>query len=121
MVYEDLFKCFLESVPEAADYCKERLKAMDIDENDGMHICYGFVVRPYVKQIMHDGKVSTLEKIALFFEKMETCGNSLVAEVLEQSIMEHLLAEDRDLIAQYDNVWGQETKEAFKAVGRFVA
>ena len=93
---------------------------MGINEDDGMHICYGFVVRPYVKQVMRDGKVSTLEKIALFFEKMETCGNPLVAEVLEQSIMEHLLAEDRVLIKKYADVWRQETKEAFMAVGQFV-
>ncbi len=120
MNYQNLFKNFINSVPEAEKYCQDIIKSQDIDENDGMHICFGFAVRPYVKQVLLSGDRKTLIKIADYFEKMETSENPLVAEVLEQSVIEHLMAEDRRLIKQFDDVWGPETKEAFKSVGQWI-
>ena len=58
-----------------------------------------------------------INSIALFMEEMETVRDVHIAEVLEQSIMEDLLSNDRELIKLYDDLWGPETKEAFKCVG----
>ena len=121
MKYNDLFQNFINDVPEGSATCLANGARAGLDDGDGMHIWYAFAIRPYVEEVLQKGDRNTIKKIAVFFEKMEASGDPHIAEVLEQSLMEHLLAENRDLLRKYDDLWGRETKEAFRAVGEFVA
>ena len=120
MKYTELYKDFLNAVPEAEDFCEEKVKQAQLDEEDGAHLFFCFAVRPYISKILHDGNDEVLKKIAAFMEEMETNENVHVAGVLEQSIMEGLLSEDRKLVEEKAAFWGKETKEAFIAVGQFI-
>lgn len=120
MTYAELYKDFLTAVPEGAEFCEEKVKAAQLDEEDGAHLYFCFAVRPYISKVLHDDDKEALKKISDFMEEMETNEDKRVAGVLEQSVMEALLAEEREMVESKINYWGKETKEAFASVAQFI-
>ena len=54
-----------------------------------------------------------------FFEDMEKSGDSKIAEVLEFSILEYLLSNEKESIDLYAKYFAPETTEAAKSIGKW--
>ena len=50
---------------------------------------------------------------------MEVSDDPKIAEVLEFTVLEDLLTEDKDMIPEYEKYFGEETKTATAAVGKW--
>ena len=50
---------------------------------------------------------------------MEVSGDPKIAEVLEFTVLEDLLIEDKDMIPEYEKYFGEETTAAAAAVGKW--
>lgn len=119
MLYEMLYADFKSNVPESVPFLEETEKILDLDENDGQHVLFGMAVEKYVHDRLVEGDVATISKIAAFMEKMETDNDTRVVDVIDQSVIEHLISTDRKLVAKYDDIWGPETKRAFSFIGQW--
>ena len=120
MIYSDIYKEFKEKIPEAVSFCREKEKQFMLDDNDGMHVLFGFAVRPFVLKSLIEEDETALEKIADFFEQMEADEDDEIGAVLEQSVLETLLAENRELITKNMKIWKSETRKAIEVVGQFI-
>ena len=121
MKYEELYKNFIDDVPIAKEFCDNKKKEEGLDDTDGMHVVFYLVVYPFIEKVMQNGEEVAIKQVFDFVEKIETSGNTLACEVMEQSIMEYLLAEHRDLVNKYHYLYGEETKKALYDVNRYVA
>ncbi|MBR6383967.1 MAG: hypothetical protein IKS56_08290 [Lachnospiraceae bacterium] len=118
MKYEELYKDFISIFPEDSDFFEEKSRENDAEESDGMHIMFGLVVLPYIKKIIQESPEKSVKAFS-FFEDMEKSGDSKIAEVLEFSILEYLLSNEKESIDLYAKYFGPETTEAAKSIGKW--
>ena len=52
MNYDNLYSAFKSLFPECADILDSLAKTANVDENDGMHIMFSFVVIPFVIELL---------------------------------------------------------------------
>lgn len=118
MKYEELYNDFIAMFPE--DYCffKEKENETGADISDGIHVVFGMVVVPYVTKIVNESPDKATKAFA-FFEEMEKSEDSKIAEVLEFTVLEHLLTDDADMASEYADYFGEETKRAAIEVGKW--
>ncbi len=118
MKYEDLYSDFISLFPEDMDFFKKREEETGADVADGIHVVFGMVVVPFITKIVKETP-DKAKKAFEFFEEMETSGDSQIAEVLEFTVLENLLTEDKGMIPEYAKYFGEETKAAATAVGKW--
>ena len=118
MKYEDLNKDFIAMFPEDSYFFKEKENETGADVTDGIHVVFGMAVVPYVTKIVKESS-DKAQKAFAFFEKMETAEDPKIAEVLEFTVLEHLLTDDADLAQIYANFFGEETRKAAIEVGKW--
>ena len=118
MKYEELYNDFISMFPGDLDYFSEREKETGADSECGMHVVFGMVVVPFVAKIVKESP-DKAKKAFDYFEKMETSGDPKIAEVVEFTILENLLTEDKEAVPEYEKYFGEETKVAAKAVGKW--
>ncbi len=118
MKYEELYKDFIALFPEDEGFFKEKSHENKAEETDGMHIMFGLVVLPYIKKIVNESPEKS-KKAFSFFEDMEKSGNPRIAEVLEFTILEDLLSNEKDSIDLYAKYFEPETTEAAKSIGKW--
>ena len=116
MNYDELYRDFISIFPEDKGFFEEKCRENDVEEADGMHIMFGMVILPYIKKIVKESSEKS-EKAFSFFEEMEKSGDSKIVEVLEFTILEDLLSNERDSIELYANYFGEETSEAARIMG----
>ena len=75
-------------------------------------------VIPFVKKIVVDSPEKA-KRAFDFFEQMEKSGDSMIAEVVEFSILENLLTEETGVANKCAEFFGKETKEAARSVGKW--
>ena len=118
MKYEKLYRDFIELFPDDKDYFERIRLENDVEENEGMHIMFGFVVLPFIKKIVRESEEKS--KTAFdFFEKMEKSGDSKIAEVVEFTILEDLISNERESFELYSVYFGDETKLAVQAIAKW--
>lgn len=102
MNYDDLYKAIKEEIPEGLSFFEMKEKENLVDENDGMHVIFGMVIVPYIFHIMHNKEKFEFEinKIFIFLEKMATCEDIKINEILEFTILEQLENEGDDIFEQ---------------------
>ena len=118
MKYEELYRDFIALFPEDKEYFEKQCLENDVEEEDGMHIMFGLVVLPFIKRIVRESKDKS-KKAFEFIEQMEKSGNSQIAEVVEFTILEDLVSNEKDSIDMYSVYFGDETKLAAEAVGKW--
>ena len=119
MKYESLYRDFISLFPEDKSFFDNLCKDQSVDEEDGMHVVFGFVIVPYIRDIVKKNPDKT-KKAFDFFEKMENCGEPKIAEVLEFSVLEDLLADDKELVSLYSSYFGEETAKAATKLMKWV-
>lgn len=115
MEYNNIFKEFIALFPEDKEWFENEVVNNDACEEDGMHVVFGMVVVPYLLNIATASN-DKLKKAFDYIEKMESSGNSMIAEVVEFSVLENLIGEDSNMLKQLYEYMGPETKSAFKDV-----
>ena len=87
MKYETVLSELLSTVPEIKTIVREKMIAEDVDEDDGMHIIFSFVIVPLLKEwCKKDSYI--IGKIFDFFENMANSDNNNVLEILDFSVLE---------------------------------
>ena len=120
MDYNSLYREFKKQIPESIPYLKRKESELDFDNTEGQHILFNLAVAPYILMQMQTDNVAVLKKVAYFMEQMEIDINVNVAEVVEQSIIEDLLSNDRELVKKYHDLWGPETKEVIRCISTWL-
>ena len=119
MMYETLYSEFKNAIPESVPFLEQAEKMYDLDESDGQHVLFGLAIERYVYDRLLEKDIATIQKIASFIEEMETASDERIVDVIEQTVIEHLISSDRILVASFDSIWGTETKKAFKSIATF--
>ncbi len=118
MILNELYDDFIKLFPEDSDFFRECEKTTGADVNDGMHVVFGMVVVPFLRKVVKESPDKATRAFS-FIEKMETSGDTKIAELVEFTVLEDLLTEDAELASEYAKYFGPETKAAAKAVSRW--
>lgn len=118
MKYENLYRDFKGLFPEDDGYFREQEKQTGASADDGMHVVFGLIIVPFVTKIVNESSEKA-EKAFDFFEKMEKAEDPKIAEVLEFTVLESILSEDKNMIPKYAEYFGEETTKAAKSIGRW--
>ncbi|HBZ53293.1 MAG TPA: hypothetical protein DEO82_05915 [Eubacterium sp.] len=118
MTYENLYTEFISLFPEDIEYFKKKEEETGADIQDGIHVVFGMVVVPYVIMIVQEAPDKAMKAFE-FFEKMEKSGDSRIAEVVEFTVLENLLSEEKGVISQCAGFFGEETRKAADDVGKW--
>ena len=118
MKYKGLYNDFISMFPDDLDYFKDLERETGADSECGMHVVFEMVVIPFVTKLVKESP-DKAKKAFDYFEKMETSDDPKIAEVVEFTILENLLTEDKEMVPEYEKYFGEETKKAAKAVGKW--
>lgn len=92
----------------------------NIDEQDGMHIWFEFVVTPFLLDAIKNNKTKEITKS---FEFIELCLNSKdkeITEVIEFSLLEGIVADIGININILDKYLGNETKKSIVSIKKYI-
>ncbi len=118
MKYEQLYDDFIAMFPEDNDFFRKLEEETGADKGDGMHVVFGMIVVPYIQKVVLESP-DKAKRVFDFLEEMEKSGNPEIAEVAEFSVLEKLLTEDKTMVEKYAEFFGEETKTAAAAVGKW--
>ncbi|MBQ6264292.1 MAG: hypothetical protein IJK60_02455 [Clostridia bacterium] len=118
MKYEELYKDFISLFPDDKPFFDELCEKNAVDETDGTHIQFAFVVIPFIKRIIKESPEKT-KRAFDFFEEMEKTGITDIQEVVDFTVLETLLNDEPYDFDIYVPYLGKETKEAAHAVARW--
>ncbi len=118
MKYEELYKDFISLFPDDKPFFDDLCKKNAVDDTDGTHIQFAYVIVPYIRKIVKESPEKA-KKAFEFFEEMEKTRNSEIAEVLEFTVLETLLNDEPYNFDVYVPYLGKETEEAAHAVARW--
>ncbi len=115
---EELYIKFKALFPDDSELFKEIEREAGTDSESGMHVVSGMVVVPFVTRIAKESH-DKAKRAFDYFETMETSGDPRIAEVVEFTVLENLLTEDKEMVSEYAKYFGPETTIAAKAVGKW--
>ena len=92
MMYETLYSEFKNAIPESVPFLEQAEKMYDLDESDGQHVLFGLAIERYVYDRLLEKDIETIQKIASFIEEMETASDERIVDVIEQTVIEHLIS-----------------------------
>jgi len=70
MMYDTLYRDFIEKIPESEDYCSLKAKDNLIDDSTGTHVVFGMVIVPYILEMAEAKNNYSIQKIFEFLEEM---------------------------------------------------
>lgn len=118
MNYDELYIKFTNMFPDDKEVFDKLSEQYDADINDGMHIVFGMIIVPYLKTIVLSNEVKA-KRAFDFIEEMEISGDSMIAEVVECTIIEGLIGSEEEIINKCLNLMGSETKAAYYDVAKW--
>lgn len=98
MTYETIYKDFLSLFIEDIILITSMEKAVLVDQDDGRHVQFGMVVVPYIIYLVNNKENCKLSKIFGFIEDMLDTNDVMVCEVVEYTILENLLSENKKIL-----------------------
>lgn len=120
MNYEKLYDEFLTYFPNDIIALNRITDKLSIDDSDGMHVVFGMVVVPFVLELASEKNSEKLKKAFSFFEQMAKSDNPLICEVLEFTILESIISQDKDILQYCKSYMGNETLECCQAVEQYM-
>jgi len=94
MKYETVLSELLATVPEIETIVRKKMVEEEIDEEDGMHIIFSFVIVPLLREWCNTKK-QTAAHIFDFFENMAHSNDTGVLEILDFSVLEPIADMDK--------------------------
>ena len=112
---ETVFSELLATVPEIETIVRKKMAEEEIDEEDGMHIIFSFIIVPLLRDWCNTEK-QTAAHIFDFFENMAHSDDTSVLEILDFSVLEPIAdmdESDRKIIEKYMRT---ETMEQYQYI-----
>ena len=119
MNYDTLYEAFKKEFPEGQRYFEKLEQENYIDESDGMHPVFGMVVVPYILQVVRENGLLEIRKVALFLEKMALCDDADVVDVLDFTVLEQLIDEDRSILEICKKHMGEYTLKHCEEIEKY--
>jgi len=116
MMYDTLYRDFIEKIPESEDYCSLKAKEHLIDDSTGIHVVFGMVIVPYILELAEAKNNYGLQKIFEFLEEMAESEDVKVREVLDFTILEQLADYGGDVLDDVKAFMKQKTLEHCEAI-----
>lgn len=122
MEYENLYKDFLEAVPECKKFCAEKVKENSLDDESGQHILFGLAVIPFIKQAALNKDEIVLNKIFEFMERMALAENEdvKICEVLDFTVLEQIQDEVDEIYNECKKHMRENTLEDLERVSEYI-
>ena len=120
MKYNEMFNEFKKYVGVSDNKLSKYIIENNIDEQDGMHIWFEFVVTPFLLDAIKNNKTKEITKS---FEFIELCLNSKdkeITEVIEFSLLEGIVADIGINIKILDKYLGNETKKSIVSIKKYI-
>lgn len=120
MKYNEMFNEFKKYVGVSDNKLSKYIIENNIDEQDGMHIWFEFVVAPFLLDAIKNNKTKEITKS---FEFIELCLNSKdkeITEVIEFSLLEGIVADIGININILDKYLGNETKKSIVSIKKYI-
>ena len=117
MKYESLYADFVSLFPEDKDVIQQFEKKNTVfPAEDGMHILFGFVVVPFVSELIKTDDDDKIRRSFNFFEDMALSESEDIGEVLDFTILEDFISRGNDFLEKCKSYMGQRTLEDCKSV-----
>ena len=120
MKYEKMFNEYKKYVGISDDDIAKYITENNIDENDGMHIWFEFVVTPIVLDAIKSNNQSLITKSFEFVENALKTGDKDITEVIEFSFLEGIVAELGKNINEIDLYFGVETLKSINEIKKYI-
>ena len=120
MKYEEMFNEYKKYVGISDDDIAKYITENNIDENDGMHIWFEFVVTPIVLDAIKNNNQSLITKSFEFVENTLKTGDKDITEVIEFSFLEGIVAELGKNINKIDLYFGVETLKSINEIKKYI-
>lgn len=79
--------------------------------SDLPHCVFEIILIPYVKKLCEDMEKEEINKLGVFLEKMSTCEDKKVKELLNVSFLEPLVLADKEILPCIQKHLGKKTQE----------
>ena len=115
MKYETVLSELLATVPEIETIVRKKMVEEEIDEEDGMHIIFSFIIVPLLREWCNTEKQTAIH-IFDFFDNMALSDDTGVLEVLDFSVLEPIAdmdESDRRIIEKYMKA---ETRDRYRYI-----
>lgn len=109
MNYNSLYSEFIKLFPDDTALFNELSLQSNVDENDGMHIMFSYVVIPFVLRLIRSNDHMKLKIAFDYFEQMALSQSNDITEVLEFTIIENLMSNGKDIFYNAKKYMGKET------------
>ncbi len=120
MKYNEMFNEFKKYVGVSENDLSKYINENNIDEQDGMHVWFEFVVTPFLLDAIKNNKTKEITKS---FEFIELCLNSKdkeITEVIEFSLLEGIVADIGININVLGKYLGDETKKSIVSIKKYI-
>lgn len=116
MKYEEMFNEYKKYVGISDEDIAKYIDENNIDENDGMHIWFEFVVTPIVLDAIKNNNSNLIAKSFEFVENVLKTDDRDITEVIEFSLLEGIISELGEKINEIDLYFGPETSKSIGAI-----
>lgn len=120
MKYELLYDDFLQCFPDDAALLEANARELSVEPSDGMHIMFGIVVVPFILKLVEEKNDEKLKIAFDFFEQMECSKNTMISEVLEFTVLEDLISQEKSVLNYCKSYMGKETLKGCQIVERYM-
>ena len=116
MKYEEMFNEYKKYVGISDEDIAKYIDENNIDENDGIHIWFEFVVTPIVLDAIKNNNSNLIAKSFEFVENVLKTDDRDITEVIEFSLLEGIVSELGEKINEIDLYFGAETSKSIGAI-----
>lgn len=120
MTYNELYKDFISMFPKNSEKIKAIAADSLVEDSDGMHVLFGMVVIPFVKDLLNNNQTDKITTAFEFFENMAKSTDEMISEVLEFTILEDFISEGKEFLSKCLPYMGPETKKSCQAVMKYM-
>jgi endonuclease IV len=120
MVYNEMFNEFKKYVGINDNELSNYISENNIDNSDGMHIWFEFVITPYLINIIKNNNVNKIIKSFEFIEQCLRTKNTDITEVIEFSLLEGVVAEIGLKINELYIYFGEETIKSIDCIKKYI-
>ncbi len=120
MKYEEMFNEYKKYVGISDEDIAKYIDENNIDENDGMHIWFEFIVTPIVLDAIKNNNSNLIAKSFEFVENVLKTDDRDITEVIEFSLLEGIVSELGENINEIDLYFGPETSKSIGAIKKYI-
>ncbi len=120
MIYDEMFNELKKYVGLSNETILYYTEENNVDETDGMHIWFEFVVTPFVLAAIKNNDDVILTKSFEFIEESLKSSDKDITELIEFSLLEGMVAEIGENIKKIEHYFGDETKKSVDSIKRYI-